>query len=123
MKTKLLCVAVLPLLVTACSGSTEPTDPESAIETSPGEEFEVTLASNPSTGYHWEFLVEPDESILKFVGKDYRAAEPVRPGSGGMDVWTFKAVSMGETEIRLGYYPPAPNSEAAEIRTFKVSVK
>jgi predicted secreted protein len=123
MKTKLFFMAVLPLLVTACSGSTEPADPESAIEAGPGEEFDVLLESNPSTGYHWEFLVELDESILKFVGKDYRAAEPVRPGSGGMDVWTFKAVGTGETEIRLGYYPPAPNSKPAETRTFKVSVE
>ncbi|MBI2331997.1 MAG: protease inhibitor I42 family protein, partial [Chloroflexi bacterium] len=47
------------------------------------------------TGYHWEFVGEPDGNVIEFVSSDYKADEPVLPGSGGVEVWTFKAVSAG----------------------------
>lgn len=119
------------LTITACGGkSTESpvdelviSDSGKRIEVTAGNEFKIVIDSNPSTGYHWELVGDLDERVIQFVSKDYRADEPVMPGSGGSDVWVFKAVVAGETTITLGYYPPAQGEPAAQEVTFTIVVK
>jgi inhibitor of cysteine peptidase len=100
----------------------EPTDPTQLITVKADDIFNLVLPSNPSTGYRWEILSELDETIVEFVEQNYFAEEPVMPGSGGMDVWTFRAVSAGETTIVLGYYPPGNDSDPEEAVTFSIRV-
>jgi predicted secreted protein len=45
------------------------------------------------------------------------------PGSGGVDVWTFRAVNPGDTKIVLGYYPPSNETEPDETVTFSIRVE
>ena len=127
-----LLLCVVALLLAACGGkATEPppggitvSDPGKSIEVSAGNEFKIVIESNPSTGYHWELIGDLDAAILEFVSKDYRASEPVMPGSGGNDVWVFKALAAGEATITLGYYPPSNDPvEPAQTVTFTVVVK
>jgi predicted secreted protein len=108
------------------AGGTRPalTDPATPIEVQAGETFHIVLVSNPSTGYHWDFIGELDLTIVEFVSSGYTADEPVMPGSGGVDVWTFKAVAAGQTQITLGSYPPDTSvTEPAETLTFDIIVK
>ena len=101
----------------------EPTDPTQLITATAGETFDIILPSNPSTGYHWNIIGELDESIVQRVAQDYIAEEPVKPGSGGMDVWTFRAVDSGDTTIELGYFPPDENPDPFETVIFSISVE
>jgi inhibitor of cysteine peptidase len=87
-----------------------------------GDIFNLVLPSNPSTGYRWEILPELDGKIVEFVEQNYVAEEPVMPGSGGMDVWTFRALSAAETTIVLGYYPPGNETDPEETVTFSIRV-
>jgi len=120
---KLLAFLFLATLLTAC-GSSKQAGPEGIVETSVGKEFKVVLDSNPSTGYHWDIVGKLDTNVVELVSNDYRASEPVMPGSGGQDVWVFKAVGTGETSITLGYYPPSNNpTEPEKTQTFTVKVK
>lgn len=98
------------------AGNTRPalTDPTQAIEVQAGEVFHIVLASNPSTGYHWEVIDELNG--VEFVSSEYTANEPVMPGSGGVDVWTFKALSSGETQITLGSYPPGVSESEQNVK-------
>ena len=99
-------------------------DPAKILEATAGNEFKVIIDSNPSTGYHWEIIGEVDESIVEFISNEYRADEPVMPGSGGVDVWVFKAIAAGKTDITLGYYPPSNDPvEPQQKVTFTVTVK
>ncbi len=140
MSTKLLTTAlslVLFVSLVACSappqelpptqnpaaGSTRPalTDPAQPIEVQAGETFHIVVDSNPSTGYHWELVGEL--SGVELVSRDYTADEPVAPGSGGVDVWTFNAVSAGEVQITLGSFPPDANvTEPEQTVTFDIVV-
>jgi predicted secreted protein len=120
---KTFLLLILALLLGAC-GPAKPSDPLVTIETSPGKEFKVVLESNPTTGYHWEIVGELDKEVVESVSKDYRADTPQTTGSGGVDVWVFKAVAPGDTEITLGYYPPSNDATKPDkTETFKVSVK
>ena len=98
------------------------TDPSQPIMVNAGEPFMIVVESNPSTGYHWELV--GDLTGVEFVSREYTPSEPVLTGSGGMDVWAFKAVSTGETQITLGSYPPGVDGgEPEQSVTFSVEVK
>ncbi|HNS14822.1 MAG TPA: protease inhibitor I42 family protein [Syntrophorhabdaceae bacterium] len=72
-----------------------------------GDEFVLTLESNPSTGYLWRLAVKPDENTVKLVSSEYRAAPDTnRVGAGGNEVWTFLATGKGKAEIGLIYVRP-----------------
>jgi inhibitor of cysteine peptidase len=131
MKKLFTVLFVTVLALTACGGkSTEPSaeqliisEPGKTIEVAAGNEFKIVIDSNPSTGYHWELVGDLDNAVIQFVSKDYRASEPVAPGSGGKDVWVFKALAAGETKIVLGNYPPGQGEAAAQEVTFTIVVK
>lgn len=102
----------------------EATDPDQPIQVSAGNEFNIVVQSNPSTGYHWELISDLDRNIVEFISKDYKADEPVLIGSGGVDIWVFKAVNSGETTITLGSYPPSNDVvDPEQTLTFAVIVK
>ena len=101
----------------------EPTDNTQLLTAQAGETFDIVLSSNPSTGYHWEVIPELDETIVQLAAQNYLAEEPVMPGSGGVDVWTFRAVNAGDTTIVLGYYPPGDETEPDETLTFSIHVE
>jgi len=106
---------------TPSTAELEVTDPAKTIEVAAGEEFTITLRTNPPSGYHWEIAEELDSSIVQYVWKDFVATQPDRPSSG-KDVWRFKAVAPGETNIVLGYYL-GETEDSAEMLTFTVIVK
>ncbi len=120
---KILTVILVSLVLTACSLSKN-AEPQVKIEATAGQEFKVIVESNPSTGYHWEIVGDLDPNIVEFVSRDYRANEPVQPGSGGSDVFIFKGVNTGETTITLGSFPPGNNAARPEqTQTFTIVVK
>ncbi len=134
---KILIFLLLAIFVTACSfaGAAETpspaappqlivSDPSKTLEAAAGNEFKIIIDSNPTTGYHWALVGELDADVIEFVSQEYAADEPVMPGSGGADIWTFKALSAGETQITLGYYPPSNDPvEPQQTLTFTVTVK
>jgi inhibitor of cysteine peptidase len=98
-------------------------DPARKLEAEAGKEFKIILDSNPTTGYHWEIIGNTDEGIAQFVSKNYNAGGLQVVGSGGKDVWVFKAIAAGETTINLGNYPPDVSADAVQTITFNVVVR
>lgn len=101
----------------------EPTDHTQLITVKAGATFDLVVPSNPSTGYHWDIIPELDGKLIEFVAQDYVAEEPVMAGSGGMDVWTFRALEAGDTTIVLGFYPPGNETDPEESVTFSIHVE
>ena len=121
---KVLLITILAVLLAACTPSTKPSDPLVIIDTQVGKEFKLVLESNPTTGYHWEVVGELDKSLVELTSRDYKAAEPQTIGSGGVDIWTFKAVGAGETTVKLGYFPPSNQVvDPDKTETFTVKIK
>jgi len=117
----LLVSAVMALsLVLGCSVSTRTyTNPDNVIRAKVGQEFVISLKSNPTTGYSWEAL--SPASWLQPLGKTYKADEPVLIGSGGVENFRFKALGKGTTSITFGYSRPYA-ATAVETKTFSVEV-
>jgi len=97
------------------------TDPTQPILVNAGETFFIVVESNPTTGYHWEIV--GDLNGVELVSREYTAGEPIIPGSGGVEVWIFKAVSAGETNLVLGSYPPGESTTAEQELQFTVTVQ
>ena len=96
----------------------------------------VTLESNPTTGFEWRYEEEvkdtlhiltgiPDETVLALVGQKFVAPEAgAPPGTGGEEVWTFKAIGKGTTELSLEYSQPWEGGmKASETFVLTIVVK
>jgi predicted secreted protein len=125
-------IPILILLVfislAACGGKAPAliiSDPQQPIIVDTGKEFTIILESNPTTGYHWEIVGELDPNMVEFLKNDYTStSDPNLVGGGGVEVWTFKAVNAGETQVTLGYYPPSNDPvEPQQTTKFTVTVK
>src|SRR5579871_446747 len=91
----------------------------SEIRVGENEEFEVALPETRTAGYHW-VTAESGEPTLKLL------SETTIPNSGavggtGQHVWHFRAVSAGETRLKLDYRRPWEES-AEPTRTFSLKV-
>lgn len=68
-----------------------------------GEEFKITLESNPSTGNQWLMARPLEERLLKLLGSEYKRGRPGAPGGGGHEILSFRALAAGKTQIHLKY--------------------
>jgi len=82
----------------------------------------VTLESNPSTGYQWEFIENNDAILKQFGQTEYKPAENSNPrvGGGGWDIFRFKAVSAGQTSLEFVYHRSWEDAEP--LKTFSIQV-
>jgi len=143
MKSKLILtgvvVAVLLSLV-ACTSATkqaevsvdindfmEQKDISQEVEVAVDGSLTVTLGSNPTTGFRWSESAEiSDQNVLQQTGHEFIAPEgegdePPAPGTSGKEVWTFKALKKGTTEVSMEYSRPWEGGEKAEW-TFVLTV-
>ena len=94
------------------------------VEVVMGREFSLTLASNATTGYHWELAAPLDEALVKLVSSTYQAPGTGLLGAGGQEIWTFRAVGRGQTVIQLKYVRPWEKGAApAETASCTVIVR
>jgi inhibitor of cysteine peptidase len=94
------------------------------LEVTVGQEFNITLASNATTGYRWELTALPDEAVVKLVTNAYKSPETRALGAGGQEIWTFRAVGLGRTVINLKYVRPwEKNVAPVKTASFAVDVR
>ena len=127
MKITLLIVPVI-LIMAGCTctpkNQCKNTEDSTMITTKVGEEFTITLDSNPTTGYQWKLSDNLTEGIVKFVKSEYVAPETEMVGAGGKEIWTFKGVRPGETTVDLEYVRPWETGiEPVVVKSFWVTVE
>lgn len=83
---------------------TEETKETFDVET--GQYFDFSLESNPTTGYSWQAVQSPDESIVSIVSSGYLAPSGGLVGAPGEEMWQFRAVGAGTTTMVLEYARP-----------------
>jgi len=90
------------------------------IQLAVGDTLKVRLKGNPSTGYAWE-VAGIDKEILVPVGEPEFIPDRKTRGSGGTVTLRFKAVSHGETWLKLVHRRPF-EKEMQPIHTFEIKV-
>lgn len=124
---------LVPLLVAvACGGDDDvvtrrveltPSDQVQRIELEVGQQLELELEANATTGYQWEISEEPAAAVVVPLGSDYEGGGGNgAPGTGGAEVWTFEAAGPGTTEMQMRYHFPGRPEEQGAIYEFTIEV-
>jgi inhibitor of cysteine peptidase len=138
MKTKLLAMgamAALSLLLFGCSGTPKEAVVEVSCDDFSGNQhitrevqvpvngtIELSLCSNPTTGFEWEAAKISNKRVLKEA--DHKFIEPESEGvvgAAGKDVWTFQALERGTATVTVAYSRPWEGGEKGEW-TFELNV-
>jgi len=87
-----------------------------------GTVVNLTLNSNPTTGYEWSYINTPDKNILNELEHTFisSAKEPNIAGAGGYDIWKYEAIKPGKTTISMKYSRSWENNPA--VKTFLLNV-
>ena len=101
-------------------------DNGSRVELSAGQMLEVTLDSNPTTGYSWE-VAEVGERVLTHIGDAEFQEAPKEDeemvGVGGTETFRFSSAA-GETPLTLVYHRPwEKDVDPLEIFSVQVVVR
>ncbi|MBC7261191.1 MAG: protease inhibitor I42 family protein [Chloroflexi bacterium] len=76
-------------------------DSGAMIELRVGEQIELVLDANPSTGYNWE--VAGEVKVVKLVGEPQFTPDSKALGAGGKMTMRFQTVAPGEEWLRVVY--------------------
>ncbi len=117
-------ILVASVSLVGCAGGAETyTDPGQAISVGVNQEFVIALSSNPTTGYTWQET--HDQTMLELVKSEYEMGEGAKQGvvgAGGTELFRFKTLETGNTEITL-VYKRAWEAEILEQKVFTVKIK
>jgi predicted secreted protein len=94
-------------------------DSGKTVEIHVGDELEVVLPANPTTGYVWE-VGSLDSTVLKLVSSDFLASDKAI-GSGGMEIIKFHAIAAGTSSVRLIYHRSF-ELNMPPLKTFEMTV-
>jgi len=84
--------------------------------------LEVTLCSNPTTGFQWtESAQISDRTILKQTDHKFVPPGGDIPGAAGQEVWTFETLKEGTCTVSMEYSRPWEGGEKGEW-TFNLTV-
>lgn len=121
-----LAILMLALFFSGCSAAgktlTEKNNGDS-INLKIGDDIEIKLESNPTTGYSWFLSDKFDSAIVSVTGPIYMESKNNKElvGAGGYEIFTIKAISKGKTSIILNYKRPW-EEEVEPIETFEINI-
>ena len=113
---------LLLVLLGACSSTETLTleDDGGQIELENGDEIELVLPGNPTTGYQWVVTEAP--SILEEAGEAEFLPESDLIGAGGEFHFRFVATEPGTAKLRLVYERPFEEVEPVDAFEIEVTV-
>lgn len=119
-----LFVSAILLMFSAGLGAVEIgeySNPAKPIRTEPGKIIIITLESNKTTGYAWQLAKALDTNIVDFMSSEYFTHNTDLIGSGGTEVWSFRAMGQGRTKIGFEYVRPWEKDVApAKFMVFEI---
>lgn len=110
---------VLLVFLSACAAQKRAPAPAS-MTVAAGEEFDIRLPANPSTGFRWQ-VGSIDDKVVRLVDTRYEPTASDALGAGGTDVFSFVGVATGRGDIKLVFLRPWEKG-VAPARTAEYSV-
>jgi len=93
-------------------------DSGKTVELKVGDELEIALSANPTTGYTWDVSMV-DSAVLKLDKSDFLAGDSI-VGSGGTTVMKFHAIAPGTSGVKLIYHRPFEHNKPP-IKVFLIN--
>ena len=120
---KKIILILLILMFYAFSCQAQESNPAEMINTQLGRNFTVTLPANPTTGYQWQLARPLNVKMIKLIGSEYIADDTGLIGSGGKQVWKFKALKVGRAAVALKYVRPSDKNTKPDVKYYIISIK
>jgi predicted secreted protein len=79
---------------------------ERDLEAGVNQTLDITLCSNPSTGFGWEAPVGEGDAVVELVERAIHQTVGGPPGEAGQERFTFRTTSAGTGTIHLVYSQP-----------------
>jgi predicted secreted protein len=122
-------VVALVAALGACGGSSGSTakgtpsfsDPSTPITVKVGQDFDIRLAANPTTGYSWR-VGQTVPALAQQISARYVAPKTDKVGAGGTAVVRFEATKRGTGGLALAYVGPGTDAPTARTVTFQLTV-
>lgn len=94
----------------------------SKVSVSKGQQFQIQLAANPTTGYTWQLDDTYDHTTVRYISNQFTPTTN-NAGSPGIDVWAFEALRSGITDLQFSYSQSWDTATApAESKTYNINV-
>jgi inhibitor of cysteine peptidase len=87
--------------------------------------LEISLKSNPTTGYSWKWIKNQSSSLLDSLNTTYiptKVHEEIA-GSGGNEIWKFKANKSGIDTLKFEYCRSWDKNSTIETKKIIVKIK
>lgn len=129
LKKQAIVVGITAVLITALTALSFAKDAKNnkqdkTVWAKAGKEFKITLRSNITTGFQWQLTKAVDREYIVVTGLRYITRKTRRPGAGGKEEWTFRAVKPGKTVISFQYVRPWEESvPPADKKRFVVRIE
>jgi inhibitor of cysteine peptidase len=111
------CMALIPVNITdADNGKT--------IDVLRFRTINLSLASNPTTGYSWKLISPIDRRVLRlYYSKYIPIPVPAKlVGSGGHEEWKFRAMAPGTAVVKT-IYIRSWEGQTPPVKTFTVTIR
>jgi inhibitor of cysteine peptidase len=95
-------------------------DSGKTVELQVGDELEIALPANPTTGYVWE-VSSVDSVVLKLDKSDFFVGDKMI-GSGGTTVMKLHAITSGSSSVKLIYHRPFERNKPP-LKNFSIHVQ
>lgn len=97
-------------------------DDGSTVTMRKGDQLDIALEGNPSTGFSW-VMAEADTTIIAQEGEMQFLPSSDAAGAPGSETLHFGALGRGKTTLRLEYRNPGEtNAGPARVYTLRVAV-
>lgn len=90
--------------------------------------LQISLDSNPTTGFKWELTNISDAAVLEKVSNIFETPQvklkegsPPVVGAGGKEFWNFKALKKGNATVSMEYNQPWTGGQKG-VRKFSLMV-
>lgn len=122
-------MAAAVVVLSSCAGSAEMTsltanDDGRTVNLTTGDQFQVALGGNPTTGYAWTVNIS-DEGIVAALDEPRYEPDPEsagQVGAGGVYTWRFTAIREGSTRVNFAYARSFEDRPPLETCTITIRV-
>ena len=86
-----------------------------------GDKITVSLCSNPTTGFEWDYEMSED-NVLKEEDHDFEEPDTDDLGAPGRETWTFEGTTKGSAVVMMEYSQPWEGGDK-KAWTYRMNVK
>jgi inhibitor of cysteine peptidase len=97
---------------------------DTCIQVQAGQKFSLKFVTSPGTGYSWELATPIDEKMVTILETKNEAPDSGLLGASEYEIWIFRALTAGRTEIALKYVRPwEKDANPVKKHVFKVQIQ